>query len=97
MNKDVIGELIAVRRKLAALLNSPQHSTVRKTLNALDDEIEKLETALNEQRGATLIALQQAAGNACKKLDKALADLKKGLDIAVQVNQALAILTDALA
>lgn len=96
MTKDVIGELIKLRRKLTPLLNGPQHATVRNTLAELDIEIENLETALNNTRGETLSALQAATNKACQKLDKALTDLKKGLDIAVQVNEALALISKAL-
>jgi recombinational DNA repair ATPase RecF len=96
MTKDVIADLINLRRKLTPLLNGPQHATVRNTLAELDIEIENLEMAINTARGKTLTALQAAIEKACQKLDKALTDLKKGLDIAVQVNEALALISKAL-
>lgn len=97
MNKDVIGNLIALRRKLTHLLNSAQQNTVRHTLNELDIEIENLEMALNEQQGAALQVLNLAAEKSCRHLEQAIQDLQKGLDFAISINQALATLSKALA
>lgn len=97
MNKDAIGNLIVLRRKLTHLLNSAQQNTVRHTLNELDIEIENLEVALNEQQGTALQALNLAAEKSCRHLERAIQDLQKGLDFAISINQALATLSKALA